>query len=96
MPLVLRSEVAWQDRTPFNTINAAKPLAVDYTDGTTFELSPSVLLAPPWSNKYSLMLQYIGIVSNDKYSAYSGGVFKGKSIFLMQFQYSFDFIRGRS
>jgi hypothetical protein len=178
VPLVLRSEVAWQDRTPFNTINVAKPSAVDYSstlstlvaldiddlaaswltstgrlttnlewnnytilrpnkdlvysgyaenwrhneenfllsastswwwgavvptlsgiynpDGTTFELSPSVLLTPPWSNKYSLMLQDIGIVSNDKYSAYSGGVFKGKSMFLMQFQYSFDFIRGRS
>jgi hypothetical protein len=178
VPLVLRGEVAWQDRTPFNTINTAKPSAVVYSstlstlfaldiddlaapwltstgslttnlewnnytifspnrdlvysgyaeqwrhneenlllsvstswwwgtavpdlsaiynpDGTTFELSPSVLLTPPWSNKYSLMLQYIGIVSNDKYSAYSGGVFKGKSMFLMQFQYSFDFIRGRS
>jgi len=42
------------------------------------------------------MLQYIGILINDKYSSYAGGVFKGKSIVLMQFQYNFDLIRGKS
>jgi hypothetical protein len=50
---------------------------------------------PPWTSRYSLAMQYIGIVSNDRYSAYAGGVFKGKSLFLLSFQYSFDLIRGR-
>jgi hypothetical protein len=65
-------------------------------DGDTWELFPNVVLTPPWTNKYSLMLQYIGILSNDKYSSYAGGVFKGKSILLMQFQYNFNLIRGKS
>ena len=65
-------------------------------DGNTWELFPNVVFTPPWTNKYSLMLQYIGILSNDKYSSYAGGVFKGKSILLMQFQYNFDLIRGKS
>jgi hypothetical protein len=64
-------------------------------DGNTWELFPNVVLTPPWTNKYFLNLQYIGILSNDKFSAYAGGVFKGKSIFLMQFQYNFNLIRGR-
>jgi len=65
-------------------------------DGNTWELFPSVVLTPPWTDKYFLSLQYIGILSNDKFSAYAGGVFKGKSIFLMQFQYNFALIHGRS
>ena len=178
VPLVLRTEGVWQDRTPFNTINLARPSAVIYSstlntlvaldlddlaapwlsstagitanlewnnytilspnkdmvyggyaerwrhneenllfnmdtswwwgavapaftsiynpDGNTWELFPNIVFTPPWSNKYSLMLQYIGIFSNDRYSSYAGGVFKGKSIFLMQFQYNFDLIRGKS
>jgi hypothetical protein len=178
VPLVLRSEGVWQDRTPFNTINLARPSAVAYSstlntlvaldlddlqapwlsstggltinlewnnytilspnkdlvyggyaerwhhneenllfnastswwwgavvptftsiynpDGDTWELFPNVVFTPPWTNKYSLMLQYIGILSNDKYSSYAGGVFKGKSILLMQFQYNFNLIRGKS
>jgi len=64
-------------------------------DGDTWELFPSVVLTPPWSDKYFLSLQYIGILSNDRFSAYAGGVFKGKSIFLMQFQYNFNLIHGR-
>jgi hypothetical protein len=156
LPLVLRGEGVWQDRTPFNTINLAGPSAVvrastlntlvaldtddmatpwlsstaglttnlewsNYTilspnkdlvytgyaerwrhneenllfnasiswwwgaivptltsiynpDGNTWELFPNVVLTPPWADKYSLMLQYIGILSNDKYSSYAGGV----------------------
>jgi hypothetical protein len=65
-------------------------------DGNTFELFPSVVLTPPWTNKYFLMLQYIGVLGNDRYSAYAGGVFKGKSMFLMQFQYNFSLVRGGS
>jgi hypothetical protein len=178
VPLVLRTEGVWQDRTPFNTINPARSSAVAYSstlntlvafdlddletpwlsstgglttnlewnnytilspnenlvyggyaerwrhneenllfnastswwwgavvptftsiynpDGDTWELFPNIVFTPPWTNKYSLMLQYIGILSNDKYSSYAGGVFKGKSILLMQFQYNFDLIRGKS
>jgi hypothetical protein len=176
LPLVLRSEAIWQDRTPFNTLDIANPSAVgdsstlntlvaldldnlavpwlsatggfnanlewnNYTllnpskqfvyggyaehwrhneenllfsanvnwwwgaieptltgiynpDGTTFELFPTIGLNPPWTNRYSVTLQYIGILSNDRYSAYAGGVFKGKSLFLLAFQYSFNLVRG--
>jgi len=65
-------------------------------DGNTWELFPSIVLTPPWTDKYFLNLQYIGILSNDKFSAYAGGVFKGKSTLLIQFQYNFDLIRGRA
>lgn len=177
-PLVLRTEAVWQDRTPFNTINPARPSAVVYSstlntlvaldidnvaaqwlsrtgavtlnlewnnytilspnagmvyggyaekwrhneenlllsgntswwwgaiaptataiynpDGNTWELFPQVVLTPPWTDKYFLMLQYIGVLSNDRYSAYAGGAFKGKSLFLMQFQYNFSLIRGQN
>ena len=178
VPFVVRTEGVWQDRTPFNTINVARPSAVIYSstlntllaldidnlavpwltstgtlttnlewnnytilsfnkdmvyggyaegwrhneenllfsastswwwgsvvpiptaiynpDGNTWELFPSVVFTPPWTSKYQLMLQYIGILSNDKFSAFAGGNFKGKSIFLMQFQYNFDLVRGHS
>jgi hypothetical protein len=178
VPLVLRTEGLWQDRTPFNTINPARSSAVVYSstlntlvaldlddletrwlsstgglttnlewnnytilspnkdlvyggyaerwrhneenllvnastswwwgaivptftsiynpDGDTWEMFPNIVFTPPWTNKYSLMLQYIGILGNDKYSSYAGGVFKGKNILLMQFQYSFELIRGKS
>jgi hypothetical protein len=65
-------------------------------DGNTWELFPSVVLTPPWTSKYSTMVQYIGVLSNDKYSAYAGGMFKGKSIILLQFQYNFNLVSGRS
>jgi hypothetical protein len=65
-------------------------------DGNTWELFPNVVLTPPWTNKYFVNLQYIAIISNDKYSAYAGGVFKGKNIRLIQFQYNFNLIRGKS
>jgi hypothetical protein len=178
IPLVLRSEALWQDRTPFNTIGLSHPTAVVYSstlntlvaldidqlpagwltssgaitanlewnnytilhprkdmvysgyaerwrhneenllfnistswwwgavvptvtsiynpDGDTWELFPNIVITPPWTNKYSVMLQYIGILSNDKFGAYAGGIFKGKSILLMQFQYDLNLIRGRS
>jgi len=177
VPLVLRSEAVWQDRTPFNTVSLARSSAVIYSstlntlmaldldnmaapwltstgtltsnlewnnytilspnrdmayggyaerwrhneenvllsastswwwgavvptftsiynpDGNTWELFPNVVLTPPWTNKYFLNLQYIGILSNDKFSAYAGGIFKGKSILLMQVQYNFDLVHGR-
>ena len=61
-------------------------------DGNTFLLFPNVVLTPPWTNRYLMKLQYIGILGNDKYSAFSGGIFKGKSIFLSQFQYNFELL----
>ena len=64
-------------------------------DGNTWELFPNIVLTPPWTDKYFLSLQYIGILSNDKFSAYAGGVFKGKSLLLIQFQYNFNLIHGR-
>jgi Protein of unknown function (DUF1302) len=178
IPLVLRMEAVWQDRTPFNTISLARPSAVTYSstlnslvaldidnlaapwltrsgtlttnfewnnytilspnkdlvyggyaerrrhneesllisantswwwgaivanpsaiynpDGETWELFPSLTLTPPWTDKYLLTLQYIGILGNDKYSAYAGGNFKGKSLLLLRFQYNFTLVRGRS
>jgi hypothetical protein len=178
VPIVLRSEAVWQDRTPFNTISPARASAIIYSstlntlmaldldnlavpwltntgalttnlewnnytilspnrdmvyggyaerwrhneenillsastswwwgaivpnltgiynpDGNTWELFPNVVLTPPWTDKYFLSLQYIGVLSNDNFSAYAGGVFKGKSILLMQFQYNFNLIHGRS
>jgi hypothetical protein len=65
-------------------------------DGSTWELFPNMTLTPPWTDKYFITLEYIGILSNDRFSAYTGGVFKGKSILLMQVQYNFDLIHGRS
>jgi hypothetical protein len=178
LPLVLRSEAVWQDRTPFNTTDLSRSSGVTYSstlntllaldvdtmaapwltttgtltlnfewnnytilspnksmvyggyaeswrhneenllfsantswwwgaimptltgiynpDGCTWELFPSLVLTPPWTNKYFLSLQYIGILSNDKFSAYAGGVFKGKSMLLLQFQYNLNLIHGRS
>ncbi len=60
-------------------------------DGTTFEFFPDLLLTPPWSNKYTLDLKYIGILGNKKYGG-AGGVFKGKSMFVMTFQYNFNLL----
>lgn len=64
--------------------------------GNTTLLFPSITLTPPWTNKYFATLEYIGILGNDKYNSFAGGVFKGKSIMLMQFQYNFSLIQGRS
>lgn len=63
-------------------------------DGNTFLVFPNILIVPPWTSKYSLLLEYIGIMSNDPLSEYAGGIFKGKSMFLMQFQYNFSLVSG--
>jgi hypothetical protein len=89
--LLLSASTSWWWGAAVPTLSA-----IYNPDGSTCEVFPSVLLTPPWTDKYSLMFQYIGIVSNDKFSAYTGGVFKGKSMFLFQFQYSFDLMRGRA
>ena len=71
------------------------PSAIYNPDGNTWEFFPSMALTPPWTNKYLMTLQYVGVVSNDKYSAFAGGNFRGKNILLLQFQYNFDLVRGR-
>jgi len=72
------------------------PSAIYNPDGNTWEFFPSIVLTPPWTNKYLLTLQYVGVISNDKYSAFAGGNFRGKNILFMQFQYNFDLVRGRN
>jgi hypothetical protein len=64
--------------------------------GNTTLLFPNVVLTPPWTNKYFMMLEYIGILGNDKFNSFAGGTFKGKSILLMQFQYNFILAQGKS
>jgi len=60
-------------------------------DGSTFEVFPDLLLSPHWTNKYTLDLKYIGIFGKNKYGQ-QGGVFKGKSMFVMTFQYNFNLL----
>jgi hypothetical protein len=178
VPLVLRTEAVWQDRTPFNTTDVAvkngvvdkntvnslvaldldglyvpwltktgvlnanlewnqytisgygKHLVYDFyaeryrhneeqilfsvntnwwwgaiiptytmiwnPSGSTSLLFPTLTLTPPWTNKYFATLGYIGILGNDKFNSFASGVFKGKSILYMQFQYNFNLIQGRS
>ncbi len=64
--------------------------------GDTSLLFPTLVLTPPWTNKYFATLGYVGILGNDKFNSFSGGVFKGKSILYMQFQYNFQPVKGRS
>jgi hypothetical protein len=64
--------------------------------GSTSLLFPTLTLTPPWTNKYFATLGYIGVLGNDRLNSFSGGVFKGKSLLYMQFQYNFQAIKGRS
>ncbi len=64
--------------------------------GNTSLLFPTVTVTPPWTNKYFATLGYVGILSNDKFNSFSGGIFKGKSLLYMQFQYNFQAIKGRT
>jgi hypothetical protein len=65
--------------------------AIYNPDGSTFEVFPAILLAPHWTNKYTLNLQYIGIFGSNKYGQ-QGGVFKGKSLLVATFQYNFNLL----
>ena len=60
-------------------------------NGTTFEFFPSLQLTPTWTDKYFMTLKYIGILGTDKYNL-DGGFFKGKSMFISQFQYNFSLL----
>jgi len=64
--------------------------------GDTSLLFPTLVMTPPWTNKYFATLGYVGILGNDRLNSFSGGVFKGKSLMYMQFQYNFQPIKGRS
>jgi len=64
--------------------------------GNTTLLFPTVTVTPPWTNKYFATLGYVGILGNDKFNSFAGGVFKGKSLMYMQFQYNFQAIKGRT
>jgi len=61
-------------------------------DGNTFLLFPNLVLTPPWTDRYLMKLEYVGVLGTDKYAAFAGGAFKGKSILLTQFQYNFDLL----
>ena len=63
--------------------------------GNTNLLFPTITLTPPWTNKYFVTIGYIGILGNDKNNSFSAGVFKGKSILLMQWQYNFTLAQGK-
>lgn len=64
--------------------------------GNTTLLFPSIVLTPPWTNKYFMTLEYIGIMGNDKFNSFAGGIFKGKSILFMQMQYNFQLTQGKT
>lgn len=63
--------------------------------GDTNLLFPTLTLTPPWTNKYFATVGYVGILGNDKFNSFAGGVFKGKSILYLQFQYNFNLVEGR-
>jgi hypothetical protein len=64
--------------------------------GNTTLLFPTLVMTPPWTNKYFATLGYVGILGNDKFNSFSAGTFKGKSILYFSFQYNFNLIQGRS
>jgi hypothetical protein len=63
--------------------------------GNTTLLFPTLVLTPPWTNKYFATLGYIGILGNDKFNSFAAGTFKGKSILYMAFQYNFRLASGK-
>lgn len=88
--LLLSATTSWWWGTIVPTVTA-----IYNPDGNTWELFPNIVLTPPWTNRYFVNLQYIGVLGNDKFSAYAGGNFKGKNILLMRFQYNLELVRGR-
>jgi hypothetical protein len=66
--------------------------AIYNPDGQTFLLTPSVVLTPPWTNKYFAKLGTVYILGNDKYAFSSGGSLKGGSSIFLQLQYNFDLL----
>jgi len=60
--------------------------------GDTFLLFPSVVLNPPWTKKYFMKLQAIEILGSDLNYTQGGGILKGQSMLLAQFQYNFNLL----
>jgi len=60
--------------------------------GRTFLLFPAVVLNPPWTKKYFLKLQAVEILGGDLDYSQGGGILKGQSQLLAQFQYNFDLL----
>src|SRR5579875_799924 len=56
-------------------------------NGQTWLFFPSILFTPPWTNRYLMKLQWIEILGTNAFGL-DGGVFKGKSLLLAQFQYN--------
>jgi hypothetical protein len=52
---------------------------------------PSLQLTPPWTDKYLLKLQWIEVLGTNQFGI-DGGVFKGKSMLVAQFQYNFSLL----
>jgi hypothetical protein len=63
--------------------------------GNTTLLFPTIVVTPPWTNKYFGTLGYIGIFGNDRLNSFAGGTFKGKSMLYMAFQYNFILTKGK-
>jgi hypothetical protein len=63
--------------------------------GNTTVLFPTLVMTPPWTNKYFATLGYIGILGNDKFNSFAAGTFKGKSILYTAFQYNFILAKGK-
>ncbi len=66
--------------------------AIYNPDGQTWLLTPSVVLTPPWTNKYFAKIGTVYILGNDKYAFSSGGSLKGGSSVFIQLQYNFDLL----
>lgn len=75
----------WQSVTP-------QWIMVYNPDGNTFLLFPNLLLVPPWTSNYFLKLQFIGILSGNRFDTAAASQFKGKNFVLAQFQWNFNLL----
>ncbi|MBE3604605.1 hypothetical protein IMX07_13310 [bacterium] len=75
----------WEDVAPTWTM-------VYNPAGNTFLLFPSIVLNPPWTKKYFMKLQAIEILGGNPYASMAGGILKGQSMLLAQFQYNFNLL----
>ena len=75
----------WEDIVPSWTM-------IYSPKGKTFLLFPAVTLNPPWTKKYFVKLQAIEILGSDLAYSQGGGILKGQSMLLAQFQYNFNLL----
>lgn len=61
-------------------------------DGNTLRMFPTLVLTPPWTNKYFLTVRWIGIQGSDRFAGLAGGRLKGHDQFNFTFQYNFDLL----